>query len=91
MLIQMLVENAIKHGISNLKKGGIIELNTSVQKNSLLIKISNSGTLNYNTNSTEIGLKNIKKRLHLLYGKNAIFNLTEENNTVIASIKIPLK
>jgi hypothetical protein len=35
-------------------------------------------------------VKNIKKRLELLYGKTAVFNLKELENQVVATIKIPL-
>jgi two-component system LytT family sensor kinase len=91
MLIQMLVENGIKHGISNLKNGGEITLITKIKEGNLFIKVTNSGSLRNKSESTELGLQNIKKRLHLLYGKEAFFNLKEEHNNVVATIKIPLK
>ena len=90
MIIQMLVENAIKHGISNLKHGGKVSLLTKVEKDSLQIEVANSGTLKNSKDTTQLGLKNIKKRLELLYGENAVFNLSEIENQVVATIKIPL-
>ncbi len=90
MLIQMLVENAVKHGISNLKEGGRIFVSTEIQESTLLIKVINSGTLNQSTNSTQLGLQNIKKRLNLLYGENAAFSLKEVQEEVVATIEIPL-
>ena len=90
MIIQMLIENAIKHGISNLREGGNIQLSISEAQKQLQIKVSNSGTLTENSTSTQVGLQNIKKRLALLYKNNASFNLKAENNTVIATIKLPL-
>lgn len=90
MLIQMLVENAVKHGISNLKQGGRIELTTRVSEHKLLIKVVNSGVLKHNPDSTQLGLQNIRKRLDLLYGKRAFFNLKEEEQEVVATIEIPL-
>ena len=91
MIIQMLVENAIKHGISNLKEGGEVKLLTNINLDQLLIEVSNTGTLQCTENTTQVGLKNIEKRLELLYGGAATFMLEEENNEVIATIKIPLK
>jgi sensor histidine kinase YesM len=91
MIIQMLVENAIKHGISNLKKGGKVKLSTTIEDYQLQIEVSNTGGLNQNKNGTQLGLQNIKKRLELLYGENSTFNLRELDNKVIATIKIPLK
>lgn len=90
MIIQMLIENAIKHGISSLRQGGSINLSISERQKQLIIVVSNSGTLTENNTSTHVGIQNIKKRLALLYKANASFNLKAENNTVIATIKLPL-
>ena len=90
MIIQMLVENALKHGISNLKKGGQVCLITKIEEDQLNIIVSNSGVLNVAQNSTQLGLKNIKQRLKLLYGASAMFNLVEKDNRVVATIKMPL-
>ncbi len=90
MIIQMLIENALKHGISNLKKGGKVSLSTTLEDNQLQIEVANSGSLHKNKNSTHLGLKNIKKRLKLLYGESTVFSLKEIENQVIATIKIPL-
>ncbi|NQY30569.1 MAG: histidine kinase [Flavobacteriaceae bacterium] len=90
MIIQMLVENAAKHGIANLKKGGIITLNIKQVGKKLLIEVCNSGKLSINTESTQLGIKNIKERLSLLYKGAASFNLEENNDQVVATIQIPL-
>ena len=90
MIIQMLVENAIKHGISSLKKGGKVVLSTLVNDTELEIKVFNSGKLHQAENTTQLGLENIKRRLGLLYGEKATFTIKELNNEVIATIKIPL-
>lgn len=90
MIIQLLVENAAKHGISNLKSGGTIKLITQKTDNSLCIKVMNTGKLIINDTSTHLGLKNIRQRLRLLYGANASFLLEEVNGEVVATINIPL-
>jgi two-component sensor histidine kinase len=90
MIIQLLVENAAKHGISNLKNGGSIVLKTEKSNNYLSITVENTGKLRIDENSTQLGLKNIKQRLRLLYGQKAAFTLKEGENKVVANIKIPL-
>ncbi len=90
MIIQMLIENAIKHGISSLKNGGKVILTTKIENQNLIIVVKNSGQLKSRDNSTQLGLKNIKQRLQLLYGAEATFTILEKNNEVQASIKIPL-
>ncbi|WP_165750009.1 sensor histidine kinase [Cellulophaga sp. Z1A5H] len=89
MIIQLLVENAAKHGIANLKNGGKILLQTIVTATELQIVVKNTGKLSISENSTKLGLKNIRQRLRLLYGPKGQFTLEEIENEVVATIKIP--
>ncbi|WP_017497117.1 sensor histidine kinase [Flavobacterium sp. WG21] len=90
MIIQMLIENAVKHGIAKLKEGGQISLETNMENNNLTIVVSNTGVLTIEKDSTQLGIKNIEKRLHLIYGEKARFKLQEIENKVIAKITIPI-
>ncbi|MFK7001845.1 sensor histidine kinase [Flavobacterium oreochromis] len=90
MIVQMLVENAVKHGVSNIKEGGIVKLISSIIKNELHLIVENTGFLKKNSTSTQIGVKNIKERLFLLYGNRATFEIIEKNNIVKAKVVIPI-
>lgn len=91
MAIQILVENAIKHGISNLPKGGMIRINTTLVDNSLVVEVVNSGQLQTRTSGTGIGIKNVSERLSLLFGQLSSFSLENVNdNTVSAKFIVPL-
>lgn len=90
MLIQMLVENAIKHGVSNQIGGGVVSLKIRTENNNLQIEVHNTGELKESGSTTRIGLQNISERLRLLYGATSFFELKEEGNEVVARIKIPL-
>jgi two-component system LytT family sensor kinase len=90
MIIQLLVENATKHGISKLKAGGTIKLITFIEGQNLIISVINTGSLQIAEGSTQLGLQNIKQRLRLLYGNQANFNIEEINDEVIATINIPM-
>ncbi|CAL2101972.1 Histidine kinase [Tenacibaculum sp. 190130A14a] len=90
MLIQMLIENAIKHGISNIKEGGKVTLYTEIRTNKLCIKVTNPGRLRKKFDGTQVGVENIKNRLELLYGKKAYFELKEVGKKVEAIIEIQL-
>ncbi len=90
MIIQLLVENAAKHGISNLKSGGTIVLETFFNNDELQVIVTNTGKLSISENSTKLGLKNIKQRLRLVYGPKASFSLEEVSEEVVATIKIPI-
>lgn len=94
MMLQTLVENAIKHGVQKAQRWGFIVINTSLEANFLNIKIRNTGILK-KTDNLEIdggfGLKNTQKRLMLLYGLKAKFDIFQEDEkTVCAMVRIPL-
>ncbi len=94
MMIQTLVENGIKHGISNLTSGGLIDIRTKIEAHHLIIQIRNSGRYvngkKVKSSGTGHGLVNTRKRLELIYGKAATFSIkNENNNTVLTEIKIP--
>ena len=90
MIIQLLIENALKHGISNLKKGGKVSLSTLIKDNQLVIEVINSGVLQESESSTQLGLQNIKRRLNLLYDQSASFTIKQAKNEVVATIKISI-
>ncbi|UII74908.1 histidine kinase [Flagellimonas sp. HMM57] len=90
MIIQLLIENAAKHGISNLKRGGRIVLSLKKEEDQLIIEVKNTGKLQIGKNTTQLGLKNIRQRLKLLYADKASFNLNEVAGEVVAHIKIPM-
>lgn len=81
--LQMLVENAIKHGISNLKDGGIVQVTVSDSDNFINIQVKNSGTLE-DVVDLGVGIENIKQRLALQYGEGASFELFEKDDFVYA-------
>lgn len=92
LLLQTLTENAIKHGISKLMGGGVINYEIRVIESYLSIIVSNTGKLDENHKSeTGIGVKNTIKRLKLIYGNDATFNLRQVGDEVKSEILILLK
>ena len=91
LMIQTLVENGIKHGISRLKEGGKIWIKADIEKEGLQIEIRNTGQFNgMNNNGVGYGLKNTQERLDLIYGEQAKFDIRNENeDTVLTTIYIP--
>lgn len=91
LMLQTLVENGIKHGISKLTKGGILEIRTEIKDEKLLISIRNSGHLNEKKEAESgFGIKNTIQRLHLLYGKDASLNIRNEGaEMVLTELLIP--
>lgn len=94
MMLQTLVENAIKHGVSNLMEGGLIAIETQVADSVLTIRIRNSGQLVYGKRRPRersgVGLVNTKERLMLIYGEKASFKMYNENDKfVVTEVVIP--
>jgi two-component system, LytTR family, sensor histidine kinase AlgZ len=78
MLVQSLVENAIKHGVARLKAGGIVEVTARLEDGILNLTVSNSAGLASSplpTAGTGVGLSNASERLRLLFGRDASLEL----------------
>jgi hypothetical protein len=89
--IQLLIENAIKHGIDLKVEGGIINLTIEKKNNTVQIMVQNPGTIKKNKKSTGLGLKNLQERLAIQYKGNATFNLIQiEKESVSAVITLPI-
>jgi two-component system LytT family sensor kinase len=89
-MLQTLVENAIKHGISKIVEGGEIRIKISTDSKFLYVEVHNSGQLLEQNAVDGIGLANTRKRLELIYGSNASFSINEKNGEVIVELVIPL-
>jgi hypothetical protein len=93
LMIQTLVENGIKHGISKLTLGGTLSIETQVdEKLRLNIFIRNSGNfkLDKRRKNKGFGVENTKKRLKLLFDKDASFSIkNEKEGTVLTAVIIP--
>ncbi len=89
MMIQTLVENGIKHGISKMPEGGEINITTLKTDTDFKIEIINSGQLTDNKSDTGFGVENTTHRLELLFGKKATFSLKNlDDRNVISCIII---
>ncbi|UAY53871.1 sensor histidine kinase [Arachidicoccus terrestris] len=90
MMLQTLVENSIKHGISHQIEGGVIEISATAQNNILHLRIENTGKLVLREKSDSFGIKSTRNRLQLLFGDQASFSIYQsDHDTVVVDIKIP--
>lgn len=89
LVIQTIVENAIKHGISKIPEGGEVHLTFKEQSDKLEVIVRNSGTLTKFKSESGIGLRNTKKRLRLMYQGDASFKIHQQDDTVVATLQIP--
>jgi len=96
MLLQPLVENAVRHGIAALVDGGVVRLQSSISDSRLQIVVQNSvapaegEAKQVDTSGDGIGLRNVAQRLKMLYGDDHKFDLKWTNEGVCeVTIEIP--
>lgn len=92
MMVQTLVENAVKHGISKPIQGGFISIDAQLApgRDFLSLQIRNTGVLQ-KINSDGFGLLNTSQRLGLIYGSAASFDIHQESEEVVcAQVKLPV-
>jgi signal transduction histidine kinase len=92
MMLQSLVENAIKHGLEPKAEGGRLSVRADILHGKLAVSVADTG-LGFGkaaTAGTGTGLSNIRERLKLLYGNKAQLRITENlpSGTVV-SITVP--
>ena len=88
--IQTLVENAIKHGISQLKAGGLITIAIKKEDGTLYIVVRQPGKLVFNTALKGIGISNLQERLALQYKDKAVFDLSQQEGIISCTLQIPI-
>jgi len=91
MMLQTLVENAIKHGISKQVNGGLIKVTSDFTDSHHELVVENTGHLNAKTSPEGFGITSTINRLKLLYGNDAGFEIKNINgNMVKARVSLPV-
>ncbi|RVU49722.1 sensor histidine kinase [Rubrivivax rivuli] len=94
MMIQTLVENAIKHGLEPKAEGGTLQLKAEIVHGRLQVTVADTG-LGFGkaaTAGTGVGLANIRERLQLLYGPKASLTVAaNQPNGTVVTITVPYK
>jgi two-component system, LytTR family, sensor kinase len=98
MLLQPLVENAVRHGVSPAIEGGTISVASTIRNDCLVMTIWNSGPRTNGTStqndkpSKGIGLANTAERLRTLYGDKQSFSLrSPESGGYEVTLELPFR
>ncbi|MDC8774268.1 sensor histidine kinase [Roseateles albus] len=93
MVLQLLVENAIKHGLDHLPQGGTLSVEVIDAGDKLRLLVSNDSPLNAATTPAGqglgLGLPNIERRLHLLYGERAALGIKSTPGHFQVELSLP--
>ena len=95
LVLQPIVENSVKHGISQITEGGKIEIIAQKSADKLILQVKDNGRnqtqSNISKGNRKTGLANVKARLQRLYGDDFSFEMNSEiDKGTIVTITIPL-
>jgi len=94
MIIQGLVENAIKHGLEPKPEGGSLVVSAHIEHGDLVVQVADTG-LGFGragTSGTGVGLANTRERLQLLYGNKASLTVAENQPCgTVVRIQVPYR
>ncbi|MEH6585168.1 MAG: histidine kinase [Halioglobus sp.] len=95
LLLQPIIENAMKYAISECEDGGTLSIASRVIGEQLYLEVTDSGPgleVDLSEDGRGIGLRNVKNRLETLYGQDQDFSLSDNSPTGLkVSIRIPLQ
>ncbi|NTW58474.1 MAG: histidine kinase [Nitrospirae bacterium] len=91
LLIQPLIENAVKHGLEPAIEGGEVAITVDQEDNKVRIRVTDSGVgIRETSGGSGIGLENVRKRLTIIFGERASLVLEERApHGVTATIMLP--
>ena len=91
MMLQTLVENAIKHGLSKQPGNCLIKIISKFEEGKHLLMVQNTGVLDQELGQDGFGLQSTKDRLNILYRGNALFDIYQcQPRQVTAKLIIPI-
>jgi two-component system LytT family sensor kinase len=91
MMLQTLVENAIKHGISKQVNGGEVIVVAKYKGDHLELLVQNTGQLSLMMNGDGFGIKSTQDRLNLMYQGKAWFEIRNDGpNMVESKVTVPV-
>lgn len=90
MLLQTLVENAVRHGIARLTEGGEVVVGAQRGVNGIVLSVRNSGEYTPGqVNGSGIGLAGTRKRLAMIYGESAALHISNRDGMVVTEVELP--
>ena len=92
LILQPLVENAVRHGIAHLVEGGIIQLHCERRGDRIIIQIQNPIDCDRpRRKGSGLGLKNVRSRINTLYNNDARVDVEETNEYFQIKLSFPIR
>ncbi|HKR77933.1 MAG TPA: histidine kinase [Rhodanobacter sp.] len=91
LLLQPLVENAVRHGIQPLREGGAVTLRGGRQGDAVMIEIANPLPPSPARGGNGHGLDNVRRRVAFRYGPRAAVQAGPQDGRYVVSLRLPLE
>lgn len=91
LLFIILLENAFKHGLENLEKNAYIYINLIASKDEISFEIENNFETQHTSYNKGIGLKNLRRRLEIVYPNKHSLSINIDNNVYKVKLSLNLK
>ena len=88
LLFIILLENAFKHGVENLRENAYVHIHMTSKNKEISFDIENNFDATQENEQVGIGLKNLKRRLELVYPKNHTLSFLKNNDIYKAQLTI---
>jgi signal transduction histidine kinase len=88
LMLQSLVENAVKHGVEPSLGGGRVEVVVTHDAAATCLRVANTGAPLADAAREGVGLANVRERLRLTFGASAGFTLEREGDWTVATVRL---
>lgn len=89
LLLQPLVENAIRHGIQPLRQGGVLRLGGRRLEHGVVVTVDNPLSDAPGTPGTGHGLRSVRERVRLLFGERAVVKAEAHDGRFVVTLFLP--
>jgi len=90
LLLQPLVENAVRHGVEPAAEGGVVRVRTRLKRGHAVISIDNTVPREPSRPGAGMALRNVRERLHLMHDVAAQFEARPEHEAFRVRIVVPM-
>jgi LytS/YehU family sensor histidine kinase len=91
LILQPLVENAVRHGIADRPEGGRIEVRASIEDACLTLRVTDDGRGAAGVAGDGLGLGSVRRRLHARYGDRSALDVHPAAAGFTVTVRLPLE
>jgi two-component system sensor histidine kinase AlgZ len=92
LVLQPLIENAVKHGIASMVDGGTIRVDSKLENGTMLVSVENSFDPDSpSPRSSGLGIRNVRSRLETRFGSAGQLSVNAENSVFRAQMSVPYR